>query len=383
MPISYPFAMSSNPALHIVAFDIPYPPNYGGVIDVFYRLRALSEQNVRIHLHCFRYRGKPPAPPLEKFCEAVHYYPRPLGLRYQFSPLPFIVASRRPPALLKRLVRLPYPILLEGLHTCGFIDHQALQGRRQAVRMHNIEWRYYQNLARLESRRTKRLYLHLESRKLKHFEARVLPHANLILPISDREARYFRMHHPNVQLLPAFHGNRKVCSLPGRGSYALFHGNLSVRDNERAARFFMEEVFAGLSFPLVIAGLAPSDRLRKDCRRYPNVRLVDSPSDGALRQLMREAHLHLLYSQQADGVKIKLLNALHQGRFCLASTAVVEDSGLKDLCLIADTSASFQKHIANLLPRPFPEAEIIRRKKVLSRRYSDRKNATLILRSLS
>ena len=28
--------------LHIVAFNVPLPANYGGVIDVFYRLKALS-----------------------------------------------------------------------------------------------------------------------------------------------------------------------------------------------------------------------------------------------------------------------------------------------------------------------------------------------------
>ena len=29
--------------LHIISFDVPYPANYGGVIDVFYRVKALTE----------------------------------------------------------------------------------------------------------------------------------------------------------------------------------------------------------------------------------------------------------------------------------------------------------------------------------------------------
>ena len=33
--------------LHVIAFDVPYPANYGGVIDVFYRVKALSEAGVR------------------------------------------------------------------------------------------------------------------------------------------------------------------------------------------------------------------------------------------------------------------------------------------------------------------------------------------------
>ena len=32
--------------LHIISFDIPWPPNYGGVIDVFYKIKTLSEAGV-------------------------------------------------------------------------------------------------------------------------------------------------------------------------------------------------------------------------------------------------------------------------------------------------------------------------------------------------
>ena len=41
--------------LHIVAFDIPQPANYGGVIDVFYKIKALTNLGVKVHLHCYEY----------------------------------------------------------------------------------------------------------------------------------------------------------------------------------------------------------------------------------------------------------------------------------------------------------------------------------------
>ena len=43
--------------LHIISFDIPYPPNYGGVIDVYYKIRTLHKLGIKIHLHCFEYPG--------------------------------------------------------------------------------------------------------------------------------------------------------------------------------------------------------------------------------------------------------------------------------------------------------------------------------------
>ena len=39
--------------LHIVSFDVPYPPNYGGVIDVFYKLKALFDLGIEIYFHTF------------------------------------------------------------------------------------------------------------------------------------------------------------------------------------------------------------------------------------------------------------------------------------------------------------------------------------------
>ena len=55
--------------LHVVAFDVPYPANYGGVIDVFYRIKALVEAGIKVHLHCFQY-GRPAAAVLDR-CHEV------------------------------------------------------------------------------------------------------------------------------------------------------------------------------------------------------------------------------------------------------------------------------------------------------------------------
>ena len=40
-----------------------------------------------------------------------------------------------------------------------------------------------------------------------------------------------------VHYLPAFHAHKEVESLVGSNNYALYHGNLSVNENIRAALF--------------------------------------------------------------------------------------------------------------------------------------------------
>lgn len=75
--------MSDQKNLHIVAFTIPFPPNYGGAIDVFYKLKALYELGVQIHLHCFEY-DRSPSKELEQYCKTVYYYKRNKSFKYWF-----------------------------------------------------------------------------------------------------------------------------------------------------------------------------------------------------------------------------------------------------------------------------------------------------------
>jgi hypothetical protein len=45
--------------IHIISFDVPYPANYGGVMDVFYKLKNLHALGTHIILHCYDYgRGE-------------------------------------------------------------------------------------------------------------------------------------------------------------------------------------------------------------------------------------------------------------------------------------------------------------------------------------
>ena len=79
--------------LHIVSFDIPYPANYGGVIDVFYKAKFLAEKGVKVHLHCFEYGRKHPKT-LEKLFFKVHFYERDISKKQVFKSIPYVVSSR-------------------------------------------------------------------------------------------------------------------------------------------------------------------------------------------------------------------------------------------------------------------------------------------------
>jgi len=128
--------------LHIVSFDVPYPANYGGVIDVFYKAKALTEHGVKVHLHCFEY-GRKKSPELENLFYEVHYYKRDISKKHLFKSNPYIIETRISEKLVRNLLKDNYPILLEGLHTTGLLFDKRLKFRKRIVRTHNIEHEYY------------------------------------------------------------------------------------------------------------------------------------------------------------------------------------------------------------------------------------------------
>src|SRR5690606_3785580 len=134
--------------LHIISFDVPYPANYGGVIDVFFKVKALVSLGVKVHLHCFEY-GRKPSAELEELCEEVYYYHRKTTRGYLFRRRPFIVVTRSSEELMQRLLKDDHPILFEGLHTCFYLADERLVDRFKIVRTHNIEHDYYRNLAKV------------------------------------------------------------------------------------------------------------------------------------------------------------------------------------------------------------------------------------------
>ncbi|PTN09377.1 glycosyltransferase [Mangrovibacterium marinum] len=366
--------------LHIVSFNTPYPADYGGVIDIYYKLKALHCQNVQIHLHCFEY-DRPQAGELTQFCEQVFYYPRQTGIPTHFSPVPYIVKGRQHPQLLKNLLAMPAPVLFEGLHCCSLLDHPLLRAFPKLVRAHNIEHKYYYNLYHSSTDWQQRLYYLLESFKLKRFE-KLLRWADHILAISASEADYFAKHYGKTSFIPAFHSFNTISCQSGTGDYLLFHGNLSVSENQQAVSYLIDQVFSQLTERFVIAGKNPPAWLQKKVRDIPHITIIANPAAEEMNQLITDAHICLLPTFQASGMKLKLLHSLFGGRHCLVNSTMVEGSGLENLCHIADSPEQMIIQIRQLMDKPFDEEEIIRRKMKLETFYANEINAQKIMELL-
>lgn len=360
----------------LVAFDIPYPPTYGGVIDVYYKLKFLAEIGVGVHLHCF-FDDRSPSPQLNTYCKSVQYYKRKSALQSLPWRYPYMAYSRRSDSLLARLMQSDLPVLFEGLHTTFYLPDLARAKRQTlAVRLHNIEHDYYEGLAQAEPNPLKRLYFRHEAQLLKSFEQR-LADADMLLPISQAEDRYFGQQYDRSQTryLPAFHPHERVRISAGKGNFILYHGNLAVAENHQAAMELTEKVFAQLPYPCIIAGANPKSLLRKTVSAYPHIQLIANPDEATLLQLLQNAHIHLLYTQQPTGIKLKLLNALFLGRHLIANQAMVAQTGLESLCHIAEEAAAWIALIHELMPIAFGQDDIAKRQEVLLPAFCNQQNA--------
>ena len=366
--------------LHIIAFDVPYPANYGGVIDVFYRVKALSEAGVKVHLHCFEY-GRGEQEILNR-CHEVKYYKRDTSFGKQLSLTPFIVNSRKSEALVLDLLKDDYPILCEGLHTTAVLLDKRLRNRKVFVRAHNVEHDYYNGLAEAERCGWKRLFYHVEAWKLRRYEP-VLKNATGIFAISQKDADYFKHYYNNVTLVPGFSAIDSVCSETGRGEYVLYHGNLSVRENEDAAKWLIENVFAELDLHCIVSGLNPSDKLKKLVDTYTNVTLMANPDDAEMIDLLRQAQVNILVTNQPTGLKLKLLNALYNGRFCLVNSDMVKGTSLDTLCVVADEPKQMIAEIKRLMEEDFTEDDIEKRDAQMRQLYDNEANALKIVEAIS
>ncbi len=357
---------------------MPYPANYGGVMDVFYKIKHLHALGVKIVLHCYEY-GRGEQKELEQYCSAIYYYKRKTGLFKHFSKTPFIVKSRASLSLLENLKSNQGPILFEGLHSCYFLAHPQLQGRFKIYRESNIEHAYYFKLSKAETHLFKKIFYYIEALKLETYE-KVVKHANKLLLVSQSDCTYFekKFGKEKAVYLPSFHPNDIISCKPGKGSYALYHGNLSVPENNLAALFLVRKVFAHLSIPFKIAGMNPSDSLIDICKKHKHIELIANPSNDAMNQLVEDAHVNCLYTHQATGLKLKLINVLFRGRFCLTNTDMLEGSNLEDLCHIADNQITYAEQVKALFEQSFSESEIERRKTFLKVHYDNVSKAQLL-----
>lgn len=374
--------MYAHLSIHIICLDIPFPADYGGAIEEFYKLKAIHQLGVKIHLHCFEYGDRKQQPELQKYCEKVYYYRRERSWKFLFSSFPFIVQSRMHPDLLNQLQQDNFPILMDATHSSGFLNHPNLKNRIMAVRLHNIEWIYYRILVEHAVNLKEKIFFFQEYKKLRKYDAQ-LQYADVLSCLSQTDFEYYSDKFPDkkVQLDFVFHEHEKVQAKVGKGNYILYHGNLSLSDNYSLLIDLLSNELKHCTHPIYIAGKNPPDILIQFLKNKPNIKLLANPTNEALQQLVQEAHICLALAANPSGVKLKLINSLFLARFVISDENTLTGSGLDALVYKKD-DMPLSELIDTLMQQTFTATDIDKRSNVLLEKYNNIKNAQQILQAI-
>ncbi len=341
----------------------------------------MHQAGVQVHLHCFE-NGHPAQDELENYCNSVQYYPRLSGHKCVSMELPYMVASRSTPELSERLLRDDPPILLQGIHCTYLVTDERFAGRRIAVRLLNTEYLHYEELCETTSFVSlfKKLYYRRESKLMRQYEQHI-SHKALFLAWCRQDADRYRQefHAKQVVYLPPLLPFTEVTAEEGVGCFCLYHGNLTVPGNEKAAFWLLENVFNKLSVPFIIAGKNPSKKLEKAVLNQKHACMVANPSEQELQDMIRKAHIHVLPSLCGKSAHIKLLNALFNGRHVIVNNDMIGDSDLAPCCHVASNAEAFQSIIMQLRHKPFEDHEVKLRSHILEQHYNTGQNCRQLM----
>ena len=339
--------------LHIVSFDVPYPPDYGGASAVHQLLALLQKSGVHVILHVFTYRDRKVTEALKELCFRVFEYKRELGFSKQLSSLPYIVNSRNAPELLQNLLADHYPILFEGIHTTKYLPQLCKAKRKLYLRAHNYETAYYSGLAKLESSFIRRLYFKLESYRLRNYESRIVNMVQTVFCFTKKDADTFKALGANSLVFNPNIIDIEVNIKEGKGTYLLIHANLSINDNVHSSLELLKYISDKINLKIILAGKSPTALLVKECVRFYNVEIVANPSDSELISLIQNAHIQLCYSEISEGFKIRVRSILQYGRFIIANEAFCEDKSLQEMMVMENDLNKWVDTIQVLLQQSF------------------------------
>lgn len=360
--------------IHVVCLDAPSPPDYGGAIDMYYKVKALHQIGKKVILHYFNYHPSRHAKEMEEFCAAIHAYKRKKISKSLPLTVPHIIQSRINKDLIARLNADDYPILLEGLHCAGIVPYLEKK-ERTVIRMHNEEAAYYFHLAKTENSLLKRAYFIRESKLLAQYLTRFDKTIKLAC-LSETDIDTFRETYwfKQVSFVPCFIPWQQVAAREGTGDYCLYHGNLAVSENNEAATWLIKHVFSKITVPLVIAGKGISKGLLALASGYRHIKLIQDPSIDEVNQLVKNAQINVLPSMNNTGVKLKLLNALLNGRFCITNNNGVKGSRINKGVVVQDEAAGWIHSIETLMQKRFSAEDITDREAILAL-YNNQENA--------
>lgn len=368
--------------LHVMN-DFPYPPNHGGIVDIFGRLRCLVELGMDVHA-VVTLKTRPAEAAISNVrkmvsrLDLVDRHPNWKGI---LSRYPVQVASRN--GLARLQLKNQYDLALgESDFSFPIFENKTLRADNRVLRIHNDESRYMRELAEVETSRWKRMYYQEETRRFARFSPNAFAAVDALwFSSADQYGDYVRLHPGNNEkatwLPPPVDQDAFISPDIKTSKQVLFVGSLSVHSNIEAIDWYMAGVHPKLKhidgYRFVIAGstrgiplssIIERASLDKHCNLYTDV--------ADLSSLYKQSAVFVNCMIRGASIKMKTVNAAEKGLPVVSTTIGNEGTGFvnEQHLYVADDYAAFTTAISRLFSSPDSGLEMaVRAQDFLRSRY--------------
>ena len=344
----------------IASSFFPYPPNFGGVYDILGRIIELHKLGYRIDL-AYSEKHRPEESNIDylsKYIDNFFFVKRANKIFDLLSPIPLQVKSRTGFSDINLTSKYNL-LIIEGDYASTIINNRYLKTDRIALRVHNNESLYFENLSKSVRSPYEKIYYFSESIKFNTFSKQLYSKVDRLWFISSDEYKAYRtlggnkgVHLPAPINLSDFKYNNTLNT-----SNVLFIGALFMPNNLEAISWYLDNIheFILKEFPeyiFIIAGSTgrfSENYYKNKFKRYSNVQLhfnLDSLDDVYMK-----ASVFVNPMLHGAGVKIKSIHAIINGLPLVATHIGSEGIGLIDgeTFIFGDTPTKFKDGLISLL----------------------------------
>ena len=370
-----------------ICTKVPYPPKDGGAAAVY----ALSKSFTKLGHHVDVIAVNPPKHYVSPYLlEQLPFiiYPVSVDTQVSISGALFNLAFSNTSYHTNRFISKTFKnklidilsdnsydiVQIEGVYLCCYLPViRKYSNAKISLRAHNVEHVLWQNIVLKERRFLIKLYLKIQSKRIKTFEIKQLGLVDWVIAISKSDENSFRALNAKVKIITIPYGidiNNAESQTLSKINSIFYIGALDWLPNQEALIWFLEKVWPKVLnlFPWMkfhIAGRNAPKLLTDKLKKLKHVIFygeVESSSD-----FMNTYDLMVVPLFSGSGMRVKIIEAMNNGNVIVASTKACEGISVQNdkHLRIANSIDEFVSAIETSIKQPETNIHLLVEAKIL------------------
>lgn len=349
--------------------ELPYPTNSGGRIYTWERLKQLSKKKNNIYLYALTEKDEfVDLDILSQVCTEVNVYDReksyvkailniskPYSVISRFSKKMFYDIKNKIEQLNIDLIIIDMP---EMLMNCPFNNNIS-----KVITQHNIEYELFRSIYKNSKSYFRRIIYYFEYIKMKKFEEKFYNSDAIhgCTFISNKELRRFTNKFHNLKAICITQGydinniyNLKIINKNVKNNI-IFTGKMDYEPNIQAVNWFCKDILPLIKNKIndvkfYIVGKNPTNQVKS----LENNSVIVTGKVENMKEYFNKTNLSVIPLKSGGGVKIKLFEALGNGKIVVSTSKGIEGTNFKnnEHVLIRNRANEFAKACISALNYP-------------------------------